>query len=184
MYDLYRELTLNQFHATLAMFGNTIDQCPPDQWHAKIARLTFNQAAFHALFFTDVYLGPDLKSLREQPFHHEHAAVFADYEELEDRAPQAGYEKSFIQAYVLHCKEKAARVINSESPEDLQRRPGFDWQDFSRAELHVYNLRHLQHHAAHLSLHLRRNTAVDVPWVRSRWPDDPTTTFISRATSS
>jgi len=35
----------------------------------------------------------------------------------------------------------------------------------SRAELHIYNIRHIQHYAAQLSLRLRLDTEVDIPWV-------------------
>ena len=36
---------------------------------------------------------------------------------------------------------------------------------FTRAELHLYNIRHIQHHAAQLILRLRLDTDVDIPWV-------------------
>jgi hypothetical protein len=39
----------------------------------------------------------------------------------------------------------------------------------SRAELYVYNLRHIQHHAAQLSLRLRLDHGVNIAWVGSGW---------------
>jgi hypothetical protein len=46
---------------------------------------------------------------------------------------------------------------------------GFRRRKCSRAELHVYNVRHIQHHAAQLILRLRLDTDVDVPWVGQAW---------------
>jgi hypothetical protein len=39
----------------------------------------------------------------------------------------------------------------------------------SRAELHIYNIRHIQHHAGQLSLRLRLETGEGVDWVGSGW---------------
>jgi hypothetical protein len=40
-----------------------------------------------------------------------------------------------------------------------------------RAELHVYNIRHIQHHSAQLIMRLRLDCDVDVPWISSGWRD-------------
>lgn len=109
------------------------------------------------------------KSLREQAFHQENAAVFADYDELEPRPQQAFYSKAFVKEYLRHCRVKSAEVIAAETAGSLNRRPGFDWLTFSRAEVHVYNIRHIHHHAAQLSLRLRLDTGTEIPWFGSGW---------------
>ena len=38
-----------------------------------------------------------------------------------------------------------------------------------RAELHVYSIRHIQHHAAQLSLRLRLDAGVAIPWIGVGW---------------
>jgi hypothetical protein len=171
MLDIYRELISRQYEASLCMLGVCFDRCPEARWNEPIANLEFCQAAFHVLFFTDVYLGANLESLRQQPFHQRHAQVFADYEELGDAAQQAQYEKPFINAYFQHCREKATQVVAAESAETLQQVANFDWIKFSRAELHAYNIRHIQHHTAQLSLRLRLDIDVDIPWISSGWRD-------------
>jgi hypothetical protein len=127
--------------------------------------------AFHTLIFADLYLGRDVESLRQQAFHRENASVFADYEELEDRVPQQVDEKSFIKAYLRHCRDKTSRVIAAETLETLNRTPGFDGKQVSRAEVHVTNFRHIIHHAAQLTLRLRLDTNEDIPWIYSGWRD-------------
>ena len=44
---------------------------------------------------------------------------------------------------------------------------GFHWLKFSRLELHVYNIRHLQHHVGQLNAALRRHQAEGIKWALS-----------------
>jgi hypothetical protein len=157
---LYKELISGKFEAAFCMLAACTERCPDELWYAPVGNLKFCQVVFHTLFYADVYLCRDLNSLREQPFHREHAAAFADYEELEERRQQALYDKPFIRKYLRHCREKAGSVV-----------AGFDWLKFSRAEVHVYNIRHIQHHAAQLSLRLRQDSGDGIPWVGSGWRD-------------
>ena len=171
MIDTFKELLNSQFEASFCMLRQCLDGCPPAQWNAPVGQLQFCQVAFHALFYSDVYLGRDLAALRQQPFHQQHAGVFADYEELKKRPQQAVYETDFIGDYLQHCRAKALQAVASETVASLQQRPGFDWLPFSRAEVHVYNIRHLQHHVAQLSLRLRLDADVEIPWVGTGWQE-------------
>jgi hypothetical protein len=167
--DLYKQLIARQYEAALCTLGMCIDRCPDERWHEPVANLKFCQAAFHALFFTDLYLGTSVAAIREQPFHCQHAAIFADYEELEPRRQVLTYEKPFIRDYLQHCRTKAANVLAAETTESLAGPAGVEWIKFSRAELHVYNIRHVQHHAAQLILRLRLDTGAEFPWIGSSW---------------
>ena len=169
MLDTYKTLMARQYEACLCMLGACIDRCPEDRWHEPVANLKFCQASFHVLFFTDLYLGDDVASQRDQSFHRQHATEFGDYEELEDRLQQSEYETAFIKTYLQHCRDKAADVIAGETETALNRPAGFDWLDCNRAELHVYNIRHIHHHVAQLSLRLRLDTGEGIPWVKSGW---------------
>ena len=170
MLDLCRTVITDQFHAALATIDSCIDRCPDTLWHAPIVSLEFNQAVFHTLFYADVYLGIGLDGFREQPFHRDNAAAFADYEELEDRAQRNRYERPFLKAYTLHCRDKAASVIGGETAETLAGPSSFDHLPFTRAELHLYNLRHIQHHAAQCIMRLRLDAKENMRWFRSGWP--------------
>lgn len=164
MSDLFRSTVTSQMIAALNTLRECIDHCPDELWYAPIVKLKFCQAAFHALFFADVYLGDDLASLYQQEFHRRHPDLFGVYEELEDQTPLQVYEKSQILDYLSHCKTKARSVIGLETDDKLASTPGFDWLSFSRAEVHLYNLRHIQHHAAQLSMRLNLHTGTGVAW--------------------
>jgi hypothetical protein len=60
----------------------------------------------------------------------------------------------------------------AETEQSLRAACKFAWLarlSMSRAELHVYNIRHIQHHAAKLSLRLRLDYGLDIRWVGSGW---------------
>ena len=171
MLDTIKELLGSQFEAAFCMLSACINKCPDEAWNAKVANLTSNQVAFHTLFYADVHLGRDLDALKRQPFHRDNAAFFGDYEELQPRAQAACYDRASIRKYLEFCRIKASEVLAAETADSLSAKCGFERRDFSRAELHVYNIRHLQHHAAQLSLRLRLDAKADVPWIGSGWRD-------------
>jgi hypothetical protein len=173
MLDTFKELTVSQFEAALCTLNTCIDRCPQSAWQARVGNYAFSQVVFHTLLFTDLYLGADVASLRAQPFHVSNADFFANYEEFEDHVPRNLYERAPVKRYLEHCRQKVGEVIRGESEQTLGGPSGFEWRKFTRAELHVYSLRHVQHHAAQLSLRLRLDHAVDIPWIGSGWRELP-----------
>ncbi len=170
MTDLLKQLLANQYEATLCTLNFCIDKCPESSWNGPVANLKFCQVVFHTLIFADLYLGRDTElSLRQHPFHRENPQFFRDYEEFEDRPQTLLYDRMTIKKYLEHCRTKATNAIESETAETLAGPSGFEWRKFTRAELHVYNIRHIQHHAAQLSLRLRLDHKIDIPWVGSGW---------------
>ena len=171
MHNTLVELLTHQYEASLSTLNLAVNHCPQSSWNERVAAWRFCQAAFHATFFADIYLQPsdDVDALKRQPFHIEHAAAFGDYEELEDRPQAMLYEKQFVLDYLQHVRRKAQETIARESAEALAGPSGFRRRQCSRAELHVYNIRHIQHHAAQLILRLRLDANVDVPWVGHGW---------------
>ena len=171
MLETLRELIINQFEAAASTLNACIDKCPDAAWNGPVVNLKFCQAAFHTLFYADYYLGETDADFRKEPFHREHAGVFRDYEELEPRAPVHLYEKAWVKTYLQYCRQRCHQVVGSETAEMLAAKTKFPRKSFSRAEGHVYNIRHLQHHAAQLSMRLRIDSQIDVPWFRSGWKE-------------
>jgi hypothetical protein len=173
MLDTLKEILVHQYEASLCTLNIAISRCPDANWHERVANLRFCQAAFHTVFVADAYLQPsdDEEAFRRQPFHLEHQSHFRDYEEFKDRAQVNLYEKSFVLSYLAFVRQKAQQTLAAESAERLAGPSGFKWRKCSRGELHVYNIRHIQHHAAQLSLRLRLDLEVDVPWVGHAWKE-------------
>jgi hypothetical protein len=173
MIQTLKELLGHQYEASLSALNLSIARCPDEIWNQPVAKWKFCQAAFHVVFFSDLYLqsSDDVEALKRQPFHVEHKETFRDYEELEDRPQVLVYEKPFVMSYLLQVRRKAQDTIERETAEILAGPSGFHWRKCSRAELHVYNIRHIQHHAAQLSLRLRQDTDVNIPWVSHAWKE-------------
>lgn len=173
MLDTLKDLLTHQFEASLCTLNLAIVKCPDSIWHQNVAKWKFCQAAFHAVFFADVYLQPsdDVEAVKRQPFHLEHKDQFRDYEEMEDRAQVLLYEKAFVMKYIQNARRKAQETISRESGDVLAGPSGFSWRKCSRAELHVYNIRHIQHHAAQLSLRVNLDCGEVIPWVSHAWKD-------------
>jgi hypothetical protein len=169
MLEVCKNLLANQFEAALCTLGLCIDRCPAAMWNAPVGNLSFCQVAFHTLFFADYYLGQNEDTFGQQPFHLANAEFFRDYEELRPRQQRLLYDQAAIKAYLGHCRAKAAAAIAAETADSLSEPCGFARKSFSRAELYVYNTRHIQHHAAQLSLRLRLDAGVEIPWIGSGW---------------
>jgi hypothetical protein len=171
MIAIFKELLSHQYEAAFCTLDACIRRAPETSWNTPVGNLAFCQVAFHTLFFADLYLGPNEESLTAQPFHRDHPEFFRDYEELQDCRQRLLYDRPAINAYLEHCRNKASGVIAAETAETLSGPCGFQSRTASRAELHVYNLRHIQHHSAQLSLRLRIDHQADVPWFGSGWKD-------------
>lgn len=166
-----REIITNQYEASLRTIDRCLELCPDDLWDAPVVRYPFSQTAFHTLFFADYYLEPSPESFREQAYHREHEEFFGDYEQMQDREPVSLYDRSDLRDYLQYCRQKAIDTIASESVEELASPARFPRRSFSRAELHLYNMRHIQHHAGQLIMRLRLHGDFDIPWYGSGWGD-------------
>src|SRR5437773_2146517 len=68
--------------------------------------------------------------------------------------------------WVGGCRAKAAEVVGAETRETLEGPSGHGRLKFSRLELHLYNVRHIQHHTGQLTAFLRR-VGVKTGWVKT-----------------
>lgn len=125
----------------------------------------FCQVVFHALFYADFYLGHDSIPFKGQGFHRSHKDTFTDYEELEDRTPTCHYSKEFCLHYLAFCLAKVGQGMEAETEGSLLGESGISFRKGSRLELHIYNARHIQHHAAQLGLRIQMSTGQKMPWL-------------------
>jgi hypothetical protein len=167
MGEYFKQILSLQYEASLAMMKQRIEVCPPEFWEGKVGADTFRQISYHALFCLDLYLARDYDSF-----------VFHDlYEkggdEREDQV-SPGLSKEDTLAIVQICKQSIHDSLARETNESLQGDSGFSWRKESRGELHIYNIRHFQHHIGQLSTYLRKisnenNLDLKLPWIGSGW---------------
>jgi uncharacterized damage-inducible protein DinB len=80
--------------------------------------------------------------------------------------PEQPYSKDVLLGYLDHCRRKCRHAIDSMTDEKARQpdriRPE---QNLTVAERHLYNMRHVQHHAAQLNLVLRQKANTAPGWV-------------------
>ena len=145
-----------QFGAGIDMLHNAIALCPEEVWAGE-TRFWYN--AYHCVFFLDYYLTP-------QPVGFTPPLPF-DHSEFEDRMPDRTYTKAEVLTYLQFCREKCRQLIGGMTEAGAQH----TWVNESQTmrynivEILLYNLRHVQHHAAQLNLLLRQEIDDAPRWV-------------------
>ncbi len=79
--------------------------------------------------------------------------------------PGRVYTKDELRSYLNHCRVKCRATVDALTGERAGAQCRFGWGELSFAELHLYNLRHVQHHAAQLNLILRQGIDSAPGWV-------------------
>jgi hypothetical protein len=159
--DVWRNAIAHQFGAAIDMLGNAIKSCPEGLWGDRTQRPEFWYTAFHALFFLDLYLSDSDKGfVPPAPF---------TLDELDERGilPDRVYTKPELLAYLAHGWAKCMARITAMTPAEAAKRCGFDWLDLTVGDMLLYNMRHVQHHAAQLNLMLSQRGHPVPRWVRT-----------------
>jgi hypothetical protein len=145
-----------QFGASIDMLENAILLCPQEQWNTGTQ---FWYKAYHCLFFLDYYLTMEPKTFSPPaPF---------TFSEFRDAMPEREYAKEELLSYLQYNRVKCHSLISGLTEEKLQER----WinvsgsMNYSVLEILLYNMRHVQHHAAQLNLLLRQSINDAPDWV-------------------
>ena len=154
-----------QFGAAIDMLENALRACPEELWRARLwddpsERAEYSQfwyRVYHTLVWLDLYL-----TGAEEGFAP--PAPFARIETDED-LPERAYTREELQAYLVEVRRKCQSTIEALTDESAQRRCRFDWGEVSFVELQLYSMRHVQEHAAQLSLLLRQKGVEAPDWV-------------------
>jgi uncharacterized damage-inducible protein DinB len=85
--------------------------------------------------------------------------------------PDRAYTKSEMLGYLEFAREKLRALIHGLTPETMTLRFVNPQRDYSRFEILLYNMRHVQHHTAQLNLLLRQSGLTPPNWVsRTKHP--------------
>jgi uncharacterized damage-inducible protein DinB len=154
----------SQFGAANQMLENAIDACPDELWGDERQPPAFGYLVYHTLFYLDYYLADSVAGF-EPP------APFGRGElDPSGVMPERVYSRSEMREYLEHGRRRCRRALEAMTEESAREPCGFPRKAMSRFELHIYNLRHVQHHAAQLNLILRQRTHSAPGWV-SAAPD-------------
>lgn len=158
-HETWKTILKAQFTAAIDTLENAINACPESLWVDQTKFHQFWYIASHTLFWLDFYLSESPETFRPpEPF---------GLEELDPSGviPDPPHSKEQLLAYLQHGRKKCVEAINSMTPESGMKPYKVGRVNLSRAELHLYILRHVQHHAAQLNLILRLETNSAPGWV-------------------
>jgi uncharacterized damage-inducible protein DinB len=162
MLDLYKQSVLSQFEAALWMLRDCIEKCPHEHWSgptSRIAKYEFWHVVHHTLSCADGYLSRDEHEFVPRPEFHP-----AGVSDIENEYPSRMFKKAEMLDYLMVCLRKLREAIPMETEQSLRGPSGFSWVKVSRAELHLYNIRHVMHHTGMLSAFLRRVWLMRKSW--------------------
>lgn len=157
--DVHAVLT-SQYLAALAMLRQAITQCPAQLWEARDDGAPFWQIAYHALFYTQLYLHESLETFAAWPKHREEYQ-FSDQPQPAVQPP----DQALVLEYLALCEQQVRERV---AAVNLAAASGFAWLPFSKLELQIYTIRHLQQHTGELTERLSSRAARAVDWVGAR----------------
>jgi hypothetical protein len=162
-----QEIIKSQYRASLAMIGQAIAECSDALWDDPTCKNRFWHIAYHALFYTHLYLQDSGKDFVPWSKHRQEYEFLGPVPWPPHKEPNIGepYTKQEVLEYLDVCQNEVEGRVSSL---DLEAASGFDWLPFGKLELQFYNIRHLQLHIGQLIDRLRNQQATGIAWVGSR----------------
>ncbi|MGC6480457.1 MAG: DinB family protein [Flavobacteriaceae bacterium] len=155
MNNFPNETLWRQFEASIGMLRKAIKICPPHIWESH---LQFSCIAYRSLLWMDYYL-----TVNPEKFLPPHPFALTEFTS-ERSLQKCTYTQRQLLNYLLHNEEKACHLILCLNEELANARWVNDYQNYSVLEIILFNIRHIQHHAAELSMILRQEKQVAPKW--------------------
>lgn len=170
MIDALKESLWKQFGASIDMLKNAIVQWPEESWNTE-RKFFYN--AYHCLVFLDYYLTIPAKKLSSALPFTITASKDVPAEAIDDLIPDRVYSKKELLDYLQSSREKCHQIIKGLTEDGLIERWIEDsgTKNYSVLEILLYNMRHVQHHAAQLNMLLRNKIKNAPRWVRRAGDD-------------
>ena len=130
-----------------------------DLWGDRSENPLFWYTAYHALFWLDLYLSDTVEGFAPPaPFN---------LDELDPAGvlPPRVYTQAELLDYLGYCRRKCQSILAALTDAQASRLCAFPWGAVPFGELLLDNLRHVQGHAAELSLILGQKTGSGPGWV-------------------
>jgi len=159
----------SQYHASLEMLRQAIEECPDDSWDNPGDKNRFWQVAYHTLFYVHLYLAPTEGAFVPWQKHREHYPHMGSLPWARNQKPEIGepYTKEEVLEYLALVRGEVEAQVDAC---DLAAESGFYWLPMKKLEHLLYNIRHLMLHTGELSERLWVRDGIEVGWVAKRSP--------------
>jgi hypothetical protein len=153
-----KQMLWRQYAVAIDSFGDALRACPDELWEQQLWDDQMDQwvaagfsafwyLGYHTLFWLDLYLtGAEEGFVPPAPF----ALVEMQANEVLPRT----YTRDELLSYLEYCRSKCHDTVATLTHEQAYRMCRFPWGALPFAELQLYNLRHVQEHAAQLHMFL------------------------------
>jgi uncharacterized damage-inducible protein DinB len=171
-----------QFGAAIAMLESALVACPAPLWNQRLWSAPTDHSlppefaefwyiTYHTLFWLDLYLSGS----REEEFAPPAPFIWTELDPAV--SPERPYTKEELHAYLAATRRKCHATLVALTDERARQAVEYPWaegQAVSFLELQLYNMRHVQEHAAQLNLFLGQHAVPDtaLDWV-PRAKDEP-----------
>ena len=163
---ILRQALKEQYHASLAMLAECVQKCPDDLWTSGTYPRAFWRIAFHAAYYTHLYLGQNEDVYQPWPDRPEGCPELwqkpsvEPYDLPEDFAP---YTQKQLLDYIAYIHSLIAPTVETL---DLDaQETGIPWyKNMSKLSHQLLNLRHIQGHVGQLS-ELLMARGIDTDWI-------------------
>lgn len=155
----WKDILWQQFGAAIDMLENAMRACPDELWGNRSDEQGFWYIAYHTLFWLDFYLSESAEGFTPP------APYTLDEFDPAGLLPERVYTKGELQSYLEHGRKKCRAAIETLTEEKARQHFKYRRIDLGFAELLLYNMRHVQHHAAQLNLILRQTIDSAPRWV-------------------
>jgi hypothetical protein len=150
-----------QYRATLGMLLQCVERCPDTLWESGGPERPFWRIAYHAAFYTHLYLMPTEQDFIPWDKHtYDATSLWGS-----DNTPVDAYTKAdllgYVQSIIAHV-EAYLDAIDLTSEDS-----GFHWYSIPKLDHILLNLRHLGIHVGQLQERLYAE-GVDLDWISKR----------------
>lgn len=164
-------ILVSQYKASLGMLRDVLGEIPERQWNTEEYNNPNWQIAYHMVWATKFYLGANPDDYI--PFQNaiegaESLGGIQDWENPEEGVKVEGaHTKGEILSFMDEVESTLQSAIDAFPFNDNS---GFEWYPYSRLELHINSIRHIQHHTAQIIERLKAKGIVGFRW----WADQNT----------
>ena len=150
-----------QYRATLGMLHQCVERCPDSLWESGGPERPFWRIAYHAAFYTHLYLMPTEHDFVAWEKHQYEATCLWG----PDSKPITAYSKADVIDYIQSVTSAVSQYLEAI---DLDAESsGFHWYSIPKLDHILLNLRHLGIHVGQLQERLYED-GVDLDWISRR----------------
>jgi len=162
--QLINTALVSQYKAALSMLTKAVEKTPAVDWNSTEYHNPNWQIAYHVLWSVKFYSVAGPEQYQPWPNTIVGAESLGGAEEWENPEVviEGHHSKQEILSFIDDLKQHIAEAV---AALPLDGPSGFDWYPYSRLELHINTIRHIQHHTAQIIERLKAKGITGFPWI-------------------